>query len=144
MRSVTSMVEHEVEYVMSSKRKSAKPPTMRKEILEGLKNAIKLAEQSKEPHQMTHREQKEQRGCEYYPDQSLLTCFFCAGGPRLFLCMKDLSQHIQRMFSTQNEALMFSFVYEYSDLLCDLILPIPSYCQLVSATFFEGENTCIV
>jgi hypothetical protein len=60
-----------------------------------------------------------------------------AGGPRLFLSIKDLTQHFVRMLC-QSDAQQQPFLKEYSDLLCDYILPVPSYCQLASSSFFEG------
>ncbi len=45
VRAVVAMVESEVEHIQSSKRKAAKPPALRKDVLDALKNALKIAEQ---------------------------------------------------------------------------------------------------
>lgn len=60
----------------------------------------------------------------------------------MFLSVKDLTQHFVKMLCQGEE--QQPFIKEYSDLLCDYILPVPSYCQLASASFFEGivSMTC--
>jgi len=61
-------------------------------------------------------------------------------GPRLFHCIKDITDHIVRVL-TGGEFLVGFFMTEYSSLLSDFILNVPAYCQLAKSNFFKDLFT---